>query len=204
MKRSRLGNSVFAIACCGALLIGCAGRGALEFASLEFATIDPPPPRVLRVSLDRAFWHVDDRDGTLRIGLEKDAASLLGEIGRVRVQISLRLDKPPAGPTKQYSLRTSEMRGRVRVGAAESRLLSATGIAAIDRVDGHRLRGQFRMIATRRTLQLLGGWANGPRALILGEFEALLDAEQCEAIYAATEEDDFGRPPASSASQPAN
>ncbi len=203
MKQMEPRCLIFAVSCFSLLVGGCAGRGLVEFASLDFATIDPPPPRVQRVSFERAFWHVEESDGTLRVGLEKDAASLLGEIGRVRVEISFRLDKMPAGAGKQYRLRSQEMRCRVRVGAAESRLSSATGIATIDRVDGRRLRGQFRVIASRRTLQLLGGWADGPRALMLGEFEAVLDAEQCAAIYASTEENDFGRPPAQATSQPA-
>lgn len=187
-----------------AAVAGCAGRGAVEFASLDLAAIDPPPPHVQRITFEKVFWYVEEADGTLRLALDKDAPSLLGEIGRVRVQISLRLEKLPAGPTRQYPLRTNEMRCRIRVGAAESRLLSATGMAAIDRVDGRRLRGQFRLIATRRTLGLLGGWVNGPRALLLGEFEAVSGRDQCKAIYAATEENDFARPPIAPTSQPAN
>lgn len=188
----------------GLLLTGCSGRGMIEFASLEFASIEPPPPRVQRVEFDRAYWMTDETDATLRVALEKDAPSLLGEIGHVVIQISLRLEKLPAGASRQYRLGPDELRGRIRVGAAESRLVSAGGIAAIDKLAGDRIRGVLRVITTRRVLQMLGGWGRGPRALLLGEFEALHDPGRCREIYAATEADDFGRPPFSPASRPAS
>jgi hypothetical protein len=184
------------------VLTGCAGSGTFQFASLDMTRIDPPPAQVQTVQFERAFWWTDEIDGTLRIAFEKDAASLLGEIGRVIVQISLRLEKPPAGPSREYKLGPAEMRGRVRVGAMETRLASASGVAVIDRVREGVFRGALRLIATRRSMQLLGGWGSGARLLVLGEFEAVRDRDAGRRIYSDTESSDFSRPAPRASSQP--
>src|SRR5262245_63933546 len=86
------------------VLAGCSGSGTFQFASLDMTRVDPPPARVQTVQFGRASWWTDEVDGTLRIAFEKDAPSLLGEIGRVIVQLSLRLEKLPAGPSREYKL----------------------------------------------------------------------------------------------------
>lgn len=166
--------------------------------------VDPPPARVQTVRFDRALWWTDEADGTLRIAMEKDAPSLLGEIGRVIVQLSLRLEKPPAGPTRQYTLGPAELRGRIRVGALETRLATASGVAVIDRVREGVFRGAVRLIATRRSMQLLGGWSSGPRVLLLGEFEALHHADAGKRVYDDTESSDFARPAFRPTSRPSS
>ncbi|MBI5865422.1 MAG: hypothetical protein HZB38_13130 [Planctomycetes bacterium] len=177
------------------LLAGCSGGGSFEFASLDMTKIDPPPPRVQRVPVDRAYWWVDAEDGSLRVAMQRNAPSLLGEIGRVLVRMSLRLEKPPAGASRQYAIRSGEFRGRIRVGASEARMTSAFGTAVIDRVDGNRIHGAVRLTANRQILQLLGGWGAASRTLVLGEFDAVPAKAEGRSIYADTESNDFTRPP---------
>jgi hypothetical protein len=192
------------VRCIAILLVGvsagCTGSGTVQFASLDMTRVDPPPARVQTVQFGRVSWWTDEVDGTLRIAFEKDAPSLLGEIGRVIVQLSLRLEKLPAGPSREYKLGPSELRGRVRVGATETRLASASGVAVIDRVS----ESVLRLIATRRTMQLLGGWGTGARLLVLGEFRAVREEGVGARIYEETESNDFVRPAIPAASQPAS
>ena len=88
---------------------------------------------------------------------------------RLELQMSLVLEKLPAGVARNYELGNQTMRGRIRFAAWESRLASLVGIAAVYREGDDRLRCSMRLQATRVTSQILGNWGKPIRYLVLGE-----------------------------------
>lgn len=174
------------------LLAGCADPGHLELTALDYQMIDPPAPQVTRIGLDRAYWWTDDQ-GDVWISLERVVTPLFGKFGTFRFQFSFAVDKPPAGKARNYILAQREFRGLLRLGPAESRLVSVTGILALFREPGDRFRGSFRLEATRQTSRMLGGFGPAVRYLLLGRFNAVLDAGRGAEIAAATESNGWER-----------
>ncbi len=191
-RARRLGALPLAALLCG--LLGCSGNAQLEMAALDFQMIDPPAPRVTRVDLDRCFWWTDD-DGFVWISIERAMRPFFGAFGEVLLQFSFSLDRPPAGKARNYIVSDRELRGLVRLGPAESRFVSVNGIVAAYREPGQRLRGSFRLEATRQTSRVLGGWGLPARFLLMGSFNAIHDAARGRAVAAATEESGWERDP---------
>lgn len=181
-------------------IAGCAGDGKIELVSLDYRSIDPPAPRVFELSLDRCVWWTD-AGGRLWLSMDRDMPSIFGPVGRVRFEMSIRLEKLPSGRARNYSLAADEVRARIRTALGETRLTSISGILAIYREGADRLRGTFRFQANRYTLQVLGGWGRGARFLLLGHFTAVPDMGGGEAVARATEDSGFER--GAPASQPA-
>jgi hypothetical protein len=182
---------------------GCTGSGRLEFASLDFKAIDPPPPRVSPLKVQECYWWTD-QDGQVWIAMQRRGTTFFNPRLRFEFQLSLVLEKLPAGQARNYQLRRRELRARVKFGPWESRFASQLGIAALYREAGDRLRGSLRVQTTRVSLQFLGSWSDPVRYLMLGSFVAVPDEQRGRAIVEATESDGWGRDaPVHPASQPA-
>ncbi|GMU84366.1 MAG: hypothetical protein AMXMBFR47_42360 [Planctomycetota bacterium] len=164
----------------------------MQLISLDFRSIDPPAPRVFELSFDRCVWW-SDANGRLWLAMSRDMQSILGPLGRVQFEMSIRLEKPPSGKARNYSLAADEVRARIRTALSETRLTSISGILAVYRESGDALRGSFRFQANRHTLQILGGWSRGARFLFLGRFHAAPDAGEAAAIVESTEGPGFER-----------
>ncbi|MBU0638729.1 MAG: hypothetical protein KKB50_07685 [Planctomycetes bacterium] len=184
---------------------GCNGRGQIELTSLAYHAIDPPAARFARIGLDRCYWYTDE-EGQVCVAMESERSSLFGRLARFSFQLSLVLERPPAGRARNYSVAKRELRAAARLGPAESRFVSVSGIVALYREEGARLRGNFRLQALRQVNRMLGGWGQPSRYLILGRFEAVHDEERGRRIAAATEARGWERqspPTARPSSQPA-
>ncbi len=177
---------------CMLCVTGCRGGGDVQLISLDFRSIDPPAPRVFELSFDRCVWW-SDANGRLWLAMSRDMQSILGPLGRVQFEMSIRLEKPPSGKARNYSLAADEVRARIRTALSETRLTSISGILAVYRESGDALRGSFRFQANRHTLQILGGWSRGARFLFLGRFHAAPDAGEAAAIVESTEGPGFER-----------
>lgn len=173
-------------------LSGCRGGGDVQIVSLDFRSIDPPTPRVFELSFDKCAWKTD-ADGRLWLAMSRDMRSILGPLGRVQFELSMRLEKLPSGKARNYSLAADEVRVRIRTALSETRLMSTAGILALYREGGDVVRGSFRFQANRYTLQILGGWTPGARFLFLGHFIAVPDEGDAAAIIESTEGPGFER-----------
>ena len=185
---------------------GCHRAGQVEIASLNYVAIDPPAPRVARVGLDHCYWWTDEQ-GRVRIAMERDQPWVLGpaHVEHFVFQLSLTLEKPPAGKSRNYLLSKRQMNGAARFGPAHSRFVSAAGIVALYREPGDRMRGSFRIRVARQGLQLLGGWSPVSRHLMSGTFIAKHDEERGQQIATQVAEDGWRSPneqPPQSTTQP--
>jgi len=179
------------------VLVGCSGSGRIELAALNFRAIDPPAapsPRVVRVNLDRCYWWTDQAD-RLWLAMEHRRLPLLNPRLRVAFQLSLALEKLPAGPARDYHVGPQTLRGLVRAGPWESRLTARRGIIALYRESGNRLRGSLRIEAVRVSAGWLGHWSRPKDYLLLGTFVAVPDRGRGRAILAATESAGWERGP---------
>ncbi len=107
--------------------------------------------------------------------MQRDKPSPLGSLGHFRFQMSLVLEDLPAGRARNYLVKKREFRGVARMGPAHSRWTSLSGVVALYREPGDRLRGSFRLQVAREVQQLLGGWSSPDRYLMMGTFEARPD-----------------------------
>lgn len=184
-----------------AVLSGCQGSGHIDVAALNYNAIDPPAPRISRLNLQRCYWWTDD-EGRVWIAMERDQPLVIRPEHFV-FQLSLVLDKLPAGRARDYHISRHELRGVARLGPAESRLVSIAGIMALYREPGDRLRGSLRLLVARHGRELLGNWGPASRYLLLGSFEAVHDEQRGRRIAEATEASGWGRQPPSE-TQPAS
>lgn len=170
-------------------LAGCGGSGRIHIASLNYRAIDPPAgpaPGVTTLDLERCYWWTDEK-GQVCVSMEREVPSLLGRLARFTFQMSLVLEKPPAGRARDYSVAKRELRALARVGPAQSRFTSVAGIVALYREPGDRLRGSFRLLAAREVNGLLGGWSRPSGYLMTGTFVAVHDPRRGRVIADATE-----------------
>ncbi|MCG3126724.1 MAG: hypothetical protein CHACPFDD_01577 [Phycisphaerae bacterium] len=173
------------------LLCGCSA-GNLELVSLDFRSIDPPAAQVTRLPLDRCFWWTDE-SGRLWLAMERIVQIPFLSNVDFEFQLSLRLDRPPQGKARNYTVRDAELRAAARVGPAESRFSSLAGILAVYRESGDRLRGSLRLQVARQVNAMLTGWTQPTRYLMLGSFVAEHDEVRGRAIAERTETDGFER-----------
>jgi hypothetical protein len=183
------------------LAAGCAGAARLEFVPLNYKSIDPPPALPARVDFQQCCWWVDD-DGRLGIAMEKKFTPPFHPEFKFELQVSLLLEKPPAGKARNYPIGRRELRARVKFGVWESRFSSLNGIAAVYRESGDRLRGALRIQTSRVSSELLGGWSEPANYLMLGTFTAVPDPARGRQIAALTESQGWDRPPNAPTSAP--
>ena len=197
----RIAGSLTLLVCLTAS--GCSGSAHLEFTALNFRSIDPPPP-YSRSRFDHCYWWTDDQE-RVWIAMERRVASILGEDFTFEFQLSLLLERLPAGRARNYTVGQREFRALARVGPLESRFTSSAGIVALYRASGDRLRGSLRLQVVRRSVNpLLGGWSRPARYLIAGTLEAVHDERRGRAIVEKMEHEAFDealKPPASRPSE---
>jgi hypothetical protein len=165
----------------------------VDFISLTYEAIDPPTPAVTSIDLDGCYWHTDE-EGQLWITMERTYQPLFIPIARFAFQLSLALDKPPAGPAKNYEVRDRELRAVVRLGPTESRFTSRVGIIAVYRDGPDRMRGSLRIEASREVYAVFG-WSRPGRMLMLARFNAVRNEPRSRSIAAATETSGWAREP---------
>lgn len=175
---------------------GCASGGArLDFAALDYRSIDPPAAKFTTLRPDRCYWWQEE-DGRVVIAMQHFGPSLLfGKAGDFLFQLSLDLEGLPAGRARDYVVERRELRALARLGPAHVRFTSLRGIVALYREPGDRLRGAFRLMVARDVSQILGGWGRASNVLILGEFTAVQDAARGRSIRDATESQGWEREP---------
>ena len=170
-----------------ALVVGCArdGGGRVELTALNYRSIDPPTARFVPIELDRCFWWTDDQ-GQIWIAMEREQPIHFAGLSFV-FQLSLVLEKPPAGRARNYLVSERELRAVTLLGPAEGRYVSQAGIVALYREDGDHLRGSFRLRVVREVARLLGGWSHPTQHLMLGRFDAVHDPQRGRAIVEGTD-----------------
>ena len=174
------------------LAVGCAGGGRVGLVALDYQSIDPLAPQVSQLDVDRCYWWTDE-DGKAWVAMECVTRPLLGMVGPFRFQMSLVLDKLPAGKERNYTVAKRELRALARLGPMESRFVSVAGVVGLHRDSEDRLRGSFRLRVSRAVSQLLGGWSPPSSYLMFGSFQAVRNAERGQAIVAATESQGWER-----------
>ena len=106
---------------------------------------------------DRLVGEILDHLGELAVSDETvvvvaaDHGQLLGAAGELVCQLSMVLDKPPRGHARNYLVSKRELRGLARFGPAAARYVSLSGIVALYREPGDRLRGSFRLQVARQS-----------------------------------------------------
>lgn len=176
-----------------AVSLGCSGRADLEFTSLNFRSIDPPPPHT-RSRIDHCYWWLDEQD-RVRIAMERRVGSILGEDFAFQFQLSLVLEKLPAGRARNYTVGKNELRALARAGPFESRFSSTAGIVALYRRSGDRLHGSLRLQVARQSVNpLLGNLTRPTRYLITGTLDAIHDERRGKAIIDTMEKSGFVEP----------
>ncbi|MBW7904650.1 MAG: hypothetical protein LC135_08545 [Phycisphaerae bacterium] len=163
----------------------------MDFIFLSYRSIDPPAPAVTTVELDGCYWWVDE-DRHLWIAMEREIRPVLVPFAHFTFQLSLELEKPPAGPARNYEIGDRELRAVVRLGPTESRFTSRLGIVAVYRDGPDRLRGSLRIEASREVYAVFG-WTQPSRMLMLARFSAVRDPERGRLIAAATEANGWQR-----------
>lgn len=200
-SRRRLG------ALCGLVLAGCNGSATINFVSVDFFAIDPPPTQVYRFDPQQCFHWVDE-GGLLNIAMQFENISLAGPLGKVVLQVSFVLDTPPAGNGRDYSLQPVSVRGRLRAAAEDHRFVCHLGILSVTRRPGGHLCGSFRMSLQHMPgVSVFGILPQRPGSfLVFGTFDAVADSALGRAIRESTESANWQRPvrPASGTSQPAS
>jgi len=185
-------------ACC-LLLAGCSGRARIELASLAFNSIDPPPPRTTRVNFNECYWWTDSQD-RVRIAMRRVVKPLLIPLAGYEFQLSLVLERLPAGRARNYQVGLNALRGWAHVGPFYVRFASRQGIAALYREPGEGLRGSLRLHVQRQVSRLLGGWGASTRYLMFGALSAVHDERRGRDILERFER---SAAPAQPASRPA-
>lgn len=186
-------------------LLGCRGSGRIEFASLDFRTIDPPGPRSQSLDLDRATWWVDEHERLWIVAELRQSVPFFPDLKFVWLA-SLRLEGLPAGRAREYALHADSWRAVVDLSGFGARYHSLRGIAAVYQDGSDHLRVHFRMEGAREGAQLLGGWGRPNRYLISGHMDCVRDDGTGPALAAATETIDrqrSGPPTQAPVTQPA-
>lgn len=173
-------------------LTGCAPAARIELASLEFRTIDPPAARFIVVEADACWWW-QDADGRVHVALQKrqplPAAGM-----EFSFRLAVELEELPAGRAREYQVSQDELQAVASIGFAESRFSSVSGILALYREPGDRLRGSLRLKVARESTQLIGGWGPTTSYLMLGTFLAQRDATKGREVEAALPRTDRAQP----------
>ena len=178
-----------------ALLFGCTGRADLQFVSTNLTAINPPPPIVYHYEPRHCFWWLDD-DGSMNIAMEFENMSLFSRLGRLRMQVSLTFENPPAGEARDYAIGPRTVRGRFETAMTQARLISSAGVISISKAPDGNFRGSFRTLLQQFPgVSLFSLAPQKPGSyLMFGTFDAVHDAARGRKIREDTESDGWARP----------
>ena len=138
------------------------------------------------LTADRCY-HWLDQQGRLCIAMASDNLSLIGGDDQPSMVMSLVFDAQPAGPGRDYRVTRRHLRMITRAGSRHRRWGSLSGIVAVWRERGGRLRGRFRIAAKQQHFSIALGWAGRGRALLVGEFLAVQNSKKGMLILKRTE-----------------
>jgi len=175
-------------------LAGCGGRATVQIVSLQTKDIDERRPLIWRCETDRCYWWLEP-DGTVNVAIQYENVSLVGELGKVRLALSLSLEALPAGEVRTYPVRGRALRAGAQFGPDHRRFRSYQGVVLVRRVGPSRIRGRFRIFALQQQFSVVTGWRFAGMLLFLGRFEAVADERKARPIVQASEVDDWARPP---------
>jgi hypothetical protein len=176
------------IAVCGA----CRGGGRVELASLSTKSIDPPQALTGKLRLGECRWWTDG-EGRVWFAAQRHIGSILGPRWAFNFQLSLVVEKLPAGSARNYKIRGNGLRAVMQAGPLKRRLVSINGILALYRESQDRMRGSLRVQVSAQSLSLVTGWSKPSRQLFMSEFTAVRDDRGAPQIVEATEADGFER-----------
>lgn len=184
--------------------MGCTGSARFGLVSLNTQAIDPPRVEPFEFSADECYWWTDD-SGNLRIALHARQRNLfLGKLGVVDIDLSLCLDKPPAGLGRDYPLHHHEPRVTIRSVMQTQRFASVSGIASVLVKPRDQLHGSFRIllnpVAEASMLSILPS-KPGP-ILCYGTFRAMRDAERGAGLLNQADASMSGNPSVGSRTSP--
>lgn len=174
------------IACAAA---GCGGTATIQFVSLHPTEIDPPGVTPSRFDAEACYWWVDEA-GKLNVAMKcRRHHLLLGRYGRVSLDLSMRLDEPPAGSGRNYRVGRSKASAFFVSALHNLRIPSQGGIVGVTVGDDGTLRGSFRIwMKPRAGVRLFSFLPRRPgRLLCFGTFHAVKDAQRGAAILADCE-----------------
>jgi hypothetical protein len=189
-----------------AVLSGCAGSAEVRFVSLQPQEIDPPTTQVYSFPAQECYWWTDDA-GDLTLAWRCVRHNVfMGKYGTVDFQMSLVLDKPPAGSGRNYKVGGRETRS-LFVSAFEGlRLVSGSGIVGVNVRGDDTLTGSFRIWMTPRAeIHVFSFLPQDPGGLLcFGKFRAVKDEKRGQAIRAYCEANGWSRPPRTPTTAPAS
>jgi len=173
---------------------GCTGTGSVHMVSLATRKINPAEPLVITVKPGECYYWRDERD-RLCLALREFRGSLFSRVLERETLISFVLGEPPAATSREYPVNTSTFRWRRRGGLTHLRAGSLNGVVAVWDYGKRTLRGRFRLTIRQQSYSVLTGWSGDARYIVVGEFQAVRDAERGQAILKRTEEDAMQREP---------
>jgi hypothetical protein len=185
------------VICCTLLFVAGCSAGALHIASLNVASIDPPPAEVMQFDARRCAWWIDG-NGDMNISMVFCKRNLLlGKLGSIDIFVSFALDKPPAGSGRDYPIRQRESRVMVKSAATNMRFVGHSGIISVIRAPGNRFKGSFRILMnTIAEVPLLSFLPQRPGPVVcFGTFEAQFDPQIGEVLLKVSEQDGWARQP---------
>ncbi len=178
-------------------MAGCTGSADIRFVSLHPKEIDPPETEVRQYQAQECYWWTDDA-GDLHLAMKCARHDLLlGKLGRVDLDVSLTLGKPPAGRARNYDATAGKARALFFTPLQSVRLNSVTGIISVVMDDDGTMHGSFRIwMNTRAELQVLAFLPHNPGPMLcFGTYRAVEDAQRGAAIRAACESVNNRQPP---------
>lgn len=207
--------SINSFACCarrltavllGAAILcaGCSGSARVNLISLNNQAIDPPRVEPYELAASECCWWVDDA-GDLCIAAQAQQNNLfLGQFGRVELDFSLVLDKPPAGLGRDYPIRQRDARLLIRSALQNHRFMPIAGIISVLTKRGDEMHGSFRI--WMNPINEVGALSflppkTGP-ILCYGTFKAVRNPDRGKIILQRSEEWGFARPPKQTSQPP--
>lgn len=166
--------AVFAAVCLLALLAGCAGNGRIDRAALNYREIDEGGAQFTRIHADRCAWWAD---ASGRVWIAMDAApATWWAPARQAFAFALAVEKLSPQGKGEYLVSRRELQAAMRLSGRAERCTAVAGVVSIQRADGDRLTGAFRLEVVEQSPNRLSGWGRGERQLLVGEFDAVRDA----------------------------
>ena len=169
----------------------------MRFVSLQSKEIDPPTTEVWQFPVQECYWWVDDA-GDLNVAMRCPRHNpMLGKYGRLDLDVSFVLDKPPAGSGRNYRIGNRETRTLFASALQNLRLISTSGIVGVTMRDNGVLRGSYRLwMRPQIETDLFAFFPRDPGALLcFGTFQAVKDEKRGRAIRARCESGGWDRGP---------
>jgi hypothetical protein len=185
-----------AAAAAASVLAGCTGSGQVQMVPWMRSDIRPGEPLIGLIQA-REAWYWPDEKGGLNIVLARRQRSLMDPMLDFNWVISIVLEDLPAGREKLYRAGPQTFRMTQSYGVDRRRGRSLAGVVVIERAGKNRIRGRFHVLMGQQQFTLLSGWSpplnRAPLSVVVGQFEAVLDAAKGQPLLKETEADGLDR-----------